>query len=1077
MPAEADARPIAVLLIEGDPSDALALREVLIHEPRARFTLAGAERLDQGLDLLGQQPFDIALLDLDLPDSHGLATFEQIHRRHPDLPVVVFSGIADEQAAVTAVQSGAQDYIIKGPSGWALAPRAIRYALERHQAQATIRASERRFRAMIENSADVIALVAADGTILYESPSVTHMLGYQPEEMLGHNAFEYVHPDDSAATVAALGQLSQQAVAKLTMQLRYRRADGTWCWIEASAANLLHEPGVQAIVINYRDVSESKQAQYDLLLAQQFSQATIDALSAHICVLDADGRIISVNRAWRAFAEANPPAPAEACIGMNYLEVCDHASGEGSENAHAVAEEIRKILRGEARHSVLEYPCHSPDEKQWFTVSVTRFADDGPARLAISHENVTERKRAEHALANERAQLRTLINTIPDMIWLKDDQGVYLSANPTFERFVGRREANLVGKTDFDLFEPELAEFFRYHDRLAIQADRPSTNEEWVTFADDGHHVLLETTKTPMFDPQGQLFGVLGIARDITERKATELVLEQRVRERTAELEAIRRRLELATRAAGLGIWDWDIESDQLVWDDQMFQLYGLTRDSFDGSAEIFHRSMHPDDILAQLTQLDAVLRNELEYDSEFRVIWADRSEHHLKANAVTLLNERGQVARLIGVNYDITVRKQAEALLRNSEEMLRRANSELERAMRMKDEFLASMSHELRTPLNGILGFSEAMQEQIYGALNERQLRALATIESSGRHLLALINDILDISKMEAGKLELQSEPCVLDDICQTSLQLVRGMAQKKQQRLNFTMSPAQITIYADLRRLKQILVNLLSNAIKFTPEHGALGLDVQGDAHSQTAQLTVWDTGIGIGPEDMKKLFRPFVQLDSSLSRQNSGTGLGLSLVLRLAELHGGSVRVESTPAEGSRFTVVLPWATVPANQAPLALPPGASPPQRGISADDSSRDAERPLVMVVDDNEFNVGPIVDYLEAKRMRVVPIRSGWTFLEQAPLVRPDVVLLSLQIPGIDGLEVTRRLRAHADPGVASIPIIAITALSMPGDRERCLAAGATMYLSKPIRPQEIVSLVRDLRRLGGHPTTEYPLL
>ena len=237
-----------------------------------------------------------------------------------------------------------------------------------------------------------------------------------------------------------------------------------------------------------------------------------------------------------------------------------------------------------------------------------------------------------------------------------------------------------------------------------------------------------------------------------------------------------------------------------------------------------------------------------------------------------------------------------ASALVRSRDE-LRSANVALEHAARLKDEFMASMSHELRTPLTGVLGLAEALQAQTYGPLNERQLRSLRLIEQSGRHLLDLINDILDLSKIEAGQFELTTVVCPAEDVCRASLQIVSGLAQEKGHAVHFAIEPVSIDLMADPRRLKQMLVNLLSNAAKFTPPGGSLGLQVDGDEAACEVRFGVWDSGIGIAPEDVPRLFHPFTQLDSSLTRRHSGSGLGLVLTRRMAELHGGRVEVQST------------------------------------------------------------------------------------------------------------------------------------------------------------------------------------
>ena len=239
----------------------------------------------------------------------------------------------------------------------------------------------------------------------------------------------------------------------------------------------------------------------------------------------------------------------------------------------------------------------------------------------------------------------------------------------------------------------------------------------------------------------------------------------------------------------------------------------------------------------------------------------------------------------------------------------LERANRELTRAARSKDEFLANMSHELRTPLTAVLGMTEALRDRVYGELNDKQLRALETVERSGAHLLALINDILDISRIEAGKLELEILPVSLARVCEAGLRMVRGPAEKKRVTLVSRLEADPGAFPADERRLRQILVNLLSNAVKFTPEGGMVTLTVAGD--SERIRFSVRDTGIGIAPEDMERIFEPFTQLDGGFSRFQEGTGLGLALVRRLIHLHGGDLSVESEPGEGSVFTVALPRA----------------------------------------------------------------------------------------------------------------------------------------------------------------------
>jgi PAS domain S-box-containing protein len=433
-------------------------------------------------------------------------------------------------------------------------------------------------------------------------------------------------------------------------------------------------------------------------------------------------------------------------------------------------------------------------------------------------------------------------------------------------------------------------------------------------------------------------------------------------------------------------------------------------------------------------------------------------------------VEEHGTSLMIYGVVSDITDRKEAEEALRQERSLLARrvaertselsaANSKLARASRLKDEFLANMSHELRTPLNAILGMAEVLRSGVYGDLNQEQCNAARHIEESGSHLLSLITDILDLSKIEAEKLELEIGPTSPDYVCEASLRMITQVARKKRIKVLSRYDERVKLIQVDQRRLKQILVNLLSNAVKFTPSGGQIGLYVQGDQTEEQVRFIVWDTGIGITSEDVKRLFKPFVQLDSKLSRNHEGSGLGLSLVARLAEMHGGSVSVESDVGQGSRFTVSLPWR-------PSDQHLGTSPDdevQTVIALRDHVLDPlkrDPPLVLLAEDNEANVVTLTEFLQGLEYRVIVARNGFEAVERASNEHPDVVIMDVQMPGMDGLEATRQLRASG--ATKHLPVIALTALAMPGDRERCIAAGVNEYLSKPVGLRKLMEVIES---------------
>jgi len=419
----------------------------------------------------------------------------------------------------------------------------------------------------------------------------------------------------------------------------------------------------------------------------------------------------------------------------------------------------------------------------------------------------------------------------------------------------------------------------------------------------------------------------------------------------------------------------------------------------------------------------------------------------------------------------ELQEKKLAEERLITVNEELASINDQLARSTRLKDEFLANMSHELRTPLNGILGMAESLQDNIYGEVSTIQRKALEEIDRSGNHLLELINDILDITKIEAGKLEVHLHPASITLLCHSCISTIQRMAEAKSILLSSEIESDLPVVLLDERLLRQVLINLLSNAVKFTPDKGTVRLEVrlvrspQAASDQATLELCVIDSGIGIDPEDQDKIFQPFVQIESGLNRQFTGSGLGLSIVKRILLAHGGDIGVQSSLGQGTHFRVQLPVTLVAETAADgpdVAMGQGGSA-ELGLQAR-----MGRPMILLAEDSRVNRMIYSRYLTAKGYQVHEAVNGQEAIDFLQDRVPSLLILDMSMPLVDGFAVLRMIRSSERPELAATPIIVLTALAMKGDREKCLAAGASEYLAKPVKLQQLEQTIRTILETAG---------
>ncbi len=655
--------------------------------------------------------------------------------------------------------------------------------------------------------------------------------------------------------------------------------------------------------------------------------------------------------------------------------------------------------------------------------------------------------------------LRLLVDNSPTSVLLLDRQFRLLMASRTFMNDIERTEGDIIGHTIYEILPDAVNWRERHLKALSGEIiEVPEYCIESETKGDRWYRVQIN----PWHKSNGTIIGIMVFFEDITEqvesRKSMERFtsqLEMHAFERTADLEAAKERLTLATQTAQMGIWEYSFRSHHLTWNDQMHNLFDLPADEWDGSLQAWSERIHAKDRdkLAEPT-LKRLAQDEI-WTGEIRAEHRDGQILYLKCTVQGFTDEDNNPHRVIGTTFNIT-----DKVLQN--QALTRAKETAEQASLAKTRFLANMSHEIRTPMNAVIGFSELLERS---PLNAQQLANVQRLKGAGKTLLGIINDVLDLAKIEAGELELSEEPVDMQELLDNIGNVFGVTAEEKGLCLKIDPLPEGTPQHylADPTRISQILVNLVGNALKFT-EQGCVCLSVQEIA-SQSDQtrlrLRIADTGIGMAPELLPKLFKPFVQADSSNIRRFGGTGLGLSIVRELAEQMGGSASVSSEINKGTVFTIELELQ---------ALAQAASPDVEPIDlSDDDTERLANIHILLVDDTDINVVMAEQMLLLEGASVACCYNGQEALDylNEHWQQTDIVLMDVQMPVMDGNTAVRNIRAN--PHTRNLPVVALTASALLSEREVSMQAGMSDYLTKPFDHEKMVEIIRAQVRAYRH--------
>ena len=1241
---------------------------------------------------------------------------------------------------------------------------------ERKQAEDALRESERRFRDVTENTLEWVWEVDAIGKYTYASPVCKKILGYKPEELLEKHFYDLFVPEEQE-------QLKKTAFETFANKQPFREfinqnihKSGRLVWMSTSGAPILDEKGN---LLGYRgtdmDITKRKQAEekekeyhknIELLseTAMQFVEFPTDkniynfigeqlreliGKDSYIVIntIDKEKSILTTRAVLGIgkFTDKIAKLLRRHLVGMTFdakdAELVPLFDGKLHLNEEGLYGILLKVVPKAVCNSIEKlinikkiYGIGFTKDNELFG-TIVMFLKEGACELKkkqlietfIKQASIAIQKRqAEEELKKKEAHLQTLVNTIPDLVWMKDPNGVYLSCNSRVEKLYGASASEIIGKTDYDFVNKELGDFFRKNDKIAIAAGKPSMNEEELQFANDGHKELVETIITPIFDTEGNLYGILGIARDITERKIAEEEilklnqdLEQKVEQRTAELKDSEEKNRLLLESTSEGIFGTDNKGKIIFVNPAVEKILGFSAEELLGSnahtlfhhhhangeeypqiecpmdlafsegktsridnevlwkkdgtaipAEYSATPMKKDNELigsvitfsdiTERKQAEQVLseanniinrssavaflwKNEAGWPVEFasenvekltgysseefvegrisyvEIIHSDDLERvaeevvtHSKkeglqrfshqpyriftkngaikwiddmtyirrdsrgiithyegiVNDITerkkgedeikklntaieqspvsvvitdiegmiqyvnpfftkitgysyeeaigqnprvlksgkhddefyknmwdtltagktwegeivnkkkngelywesalispVLNENGEITSFIGVKSDITEKKKAV-------EDLAKAKEVAESATKAKGNFLANMSHEIRTPMNAIIGFSEILADKTFGELNNKQSKYINNVLISGRHLLQLINDILDLSKIEAGKMELETSKININSLLENSMIMIKEKAMKHgvKPNLNINQEILGLNILADERKFKQIIFNLLSNAVKFTPDGGSITTSAYHEG--KDLFISVSDTGIGIKPEDQERIFGKFEQVDSSYARQQRGTGLGLALTSQLVKLHGGRIWVESEgEGKGSTFTFVIPIKT---EEQKIEV---QTEPEKLLTSQPKVDDSHS-LILVVEDDRQASELISHYLSEAGYAVANAFDGAQAIEMARKLKPCAITLDIILPKKNGWDVLTELKSL--PETVDIPVVIVSVVE---SRLFGLNLGAIEYFIKPLNKDKLIEVMQNVTNKTGKETKDITVL
>ena len=896
---------------------------------------------------------------------------------------------------------------------------------QRKHAEEKLKESEYNLRTLFNAMKDIVFEMDYDGRYIFIAPTSGDLLVKPSEEMIGKTLHEVFPKHEADFWLEFMRKcLDENKMNTIEYQMSINNKT---VWFEGRAIPKTSK----SVLYMATDITERKQAEEELNASEEKFRSITEQTSDLIALTDSDGMITYASSASKDMFLL----PPEEMCGHNFIEFLDET------DIPKAFEHFSKSIEHGERVRNLELKMKRKNNQLFIgELSGSNFRVGTQNGTIVNIRDITERKNVAEKIREKDIQFRKLSANLPDLIFqfTRRPDGSYCvpiasegirsifgcSPEDVLDDFtpIGR----VIHPDDADRVTNDIeysAEHLTYF-TCEFRVQIPGKEIQWIF-----------SRSTPEKLPDGSITWY-GFNADITERKQAEEALKH-----------LSARLSLAVKAGGIGVWDYDIVNNTLLWDDQMYELYGVNKNDFGGVYEAWRSGVHPEDVTRTDVEIEMAMNGEKEFDTMFRVVWPDGSIHTIRALASVLRDNDGSSIRMIGTNWDISEQ-------RISEQELIKAKEKAEESDRLKSAFLANMSHEIRTPMNGILGFSSLLKEP--GLSGEEQQEYIQIIEQAGARMLNTINNIISISRIETGELSVSMSNTDINILMEDVYNFFNPQAEKK--GLHFSvkasLSGKKAFIQTDREKVIAILFNLVKNAIKYTDNGSVeIGYNLKADSDPLELVFYVKDTGIGINENRQKAIFERFMQADIVDKDARQGSGLGLSISKAYIEVLGGKIGMESEKGHGSVFYFTLPY--------PTEIHEKKLTKNRGLEdVKEKQIDTRLSLlkILIAEDDENSEMYLRAIIKSLTKEILIAETGFEAVE-ACRDHPDIdlVLMDIQMPKMNGYKATREIRKFNK----EIIIIAQTAFALAGDKEKAFEAGCNDYITKPVKKVELLKIIK----------------